>query len=72
MEKQYNPKAKPCYPHLSSFLIFGTAQLHGARSDAHTSVEGAMSSVLKKNYACPEFTDDFTNGSVKFHMQEFS
>jgi len=48
MEKQYNPKAKPCYPHLSSCLVFGTAQLHGARSDADILVRGTMFSVLKK------------------------
>jgi hypothetical protein len=48
VEKQYNPKAKPSYPHMSSCLMFGTAQLHWARSDAHTLVMGAMSSVLKK------------------------
>jgi len=42
MEKQYNPKAKPCYPHLLSCLIFGTAQLHGAGSDARTLVRAAM------------------------------
>lgn len=48
MEKQYNPTAKPCYPHLSSCLIFGTAQLCGARSDGHTLVSGEMSCVLKK------------------------
>lgn len=46
MEKQYNPKVKPCYPHLSSCLI--TAQLHGARFNAHTLVRGAMPTVLKK------------------------
>ena len=67
MEKEYNPKAKPCYPHLSSCLIFGTAQLHGARPDAHTLVRGIVSSVLKKKTACPEITDDFTNGTVEFH-----
>jgi hypothetical protein len=48
MEKQHNPKAKLCHSHLSSCLIFGTAQLHGVRSDAHTLVRGTMSSVLKK------------------------
>jgi len=47
MEKQCNPKAKPCYSHLSSCLVFGTARLHGARSDAHTLVRDLMSSVLK-------------------------
>jgi len=48
MEEQYNPKARPCYPHLPSSLIFETAQLHGARSNAHTLVRGTTSSVLKK------------------------